>query len=89
VDFCNIPGKYYESLTIDFTWRDDFSWGGAAAALSCYTWAGKIFEIIQVPGEWPWSYLMLVMWHGLLLVSTQYQTWGLDSLWQKKPVRGG
>jgi thiosulfate dehydrogenase [quinone] large subunit len=40
--------------------------------------------LLSVPGEWPWSYLMLVMWHELFLVSTRYQTWGLDSLWQKK-----
>jgi thiosulfate dehydrogenase [quinone] large subunit len=40
--------------------------------------------LLEVPGEWPWSYLMLIMWHGLFLVSTHYQTWGLDSLWRKK-----
>lgn len=40
--------------------------------------------LLAVPGEWPWSYLMLLMWHGLFLVSTQQQKWGLDALWQKK-----
>lgn len=44
--------------------------------------------LLDVPGEWPWSYLMLVMWHGLFLVSTQFQSWGLDSLWQKKSSKG-
>lgn len=39
--------------------------------------------LLSVPGEWPWSYLMLVMWHGLFLVSTDKQTWGLDTLRRK------
>jgi len=34
--------------------------------------------LISVPGEWPWSYLMLIMWHGLFLVSVSRQSWGLD-----------
>ena len=40
--------------------------------------------LLAVPGEWPWSYLMLMMWHGLFLASTQHQTWGLDSVWEKR-----
>ena len=39
--------------------------------------------LLSVPGEWPWSYLMLVMWHGLFLVAPQQQMWGLDRLWRK------
>ena len=39
--------------------------------------------LLSVPGEWPWSYLMLIMWHSLFLVSIPYQTWGLEALWQK------
>ncbi|MEM7344085.1 MAG: hypothetical protein AAF485_07570 [Chloroflexota bacterium] len=35
--------------------------------------------LLEVPGEWPWSYLMLVMWHGLFFVSTPYQQWGIDA----------
>ena len=35
--------------------------------------------LLAVPGEWPWSYIMLVMWHGLFLVSVDRQTWGLDA----------
>ena len=31
-----------------------------------------------IPGEWPWSYLMMVMWHGLLLVLPPSQLWGID-----------
>lgn len=39
--------------------------------------------LLSVPGEWPWSYLMLVMWHGLFLVSTRHQQWALDALWRR------
>ena len=40
--------------------------------------------LLEVPGEWPWSYLMLIMWHGLFLVSTPYQSWGVDAWLPKK-----
>ena len=40
--------------------------------------------LLAVPGEWPWSYLMLIMWHSLFLVAGPYQPWGIDALWQKK-----
>lgn len=34
--------------------------------------------LLSVPGEWPWSYLMMIMWHGLLLVSLPQKMWGVD-----------
>ena len=40
--------------------------------------------LISVPGEWPWSYLMLLMWHGLFLVSVDKQTWSLDAILRKR-----
>lgn len=40
--------------------------------------------LLSVPGEWPWSYLMLIMWHGLFLVSTRHQTWGLEALLRRR-----
>lgn len=42
--------------------------------------------LLAVPGEWPWSYLMLVMWHGLFLVSVNYQRWGIDA-WRRRTRR--
>ena len=44
--------------------------------------------LLSVPGEWPWSYLMLIMWHGLFLVSVQWQSWGLDGLWRRHRQTG-
>lgn len=31
--------------------------------------------LLDVPGEWPWSYVLMAMWHGTILVS------GAGSLW--------
>lgn len=36
--------------------------------------------LLDVPGEWPWSYAMLAMWHGLFLVTGAGRVWGLDGL---------
>ena len=41
--------------------------------------------LLDVPGEWPWSYAMLAMWHGLFLVSGAGLLWGFD----RKLVRLG
>jgi thiosulfate dehydrogenase [quinone] large subunit len=58
-----------------------FSRLGAALGL---LWSFNLaIGLLAVPGEWPWSYLMLIMWHGLFFVSTKYQSWSLDRLWQK------
>ena len=34
--------------------------------------------LAEVPGEWPWSYLMMAMWHGVFLVSPTLKLWGVD-----------
>jgi uncharacterized membrane protein YphA (DoxX/SURF4 family) len=34
--------------------------------------------LADVPGEWPWSYLMMAMWHGVFLVSPTLKLWGVD-----------
>ena len=34
--------------------------------------------LLEVPGEWPWSYAMLAMWHGLFFVTNAGQVFGLD-----------
>lgn len=34
--------------------------------------------LLDVPGEWPWSYAMLAMWHGVFFVSRAGLVWGLD-----------
>ena len=34
--------------------------------------------LLDAPGEWPWSYVMLAMWHGLFLVAAAGRLWGVD-----------
>ncbi|MCP5011159.1 MAG: DoxX family membrane protein, partial [Aestuariibacter sp.] len=26
--------------------------------------------LLDVPGEWPWSYMMMIMWHGTFILSS-------------------
>ncbi len=35
--------------------------------------------LLEVPGEWPWSYVMLAMWHGTFVVVGAGRLWGLDA----------
>jgi thiosulfate dehydrogenase [quinone] large subunit len=55
-------------------------WGAFLGLLWSFNLA---IGLLKVPGEWPWSYLMLIMWHGLFLVSTPYQRWGVDG-WRRQ-----
>jgi thiosulfate dehydrogenase (quinone) large subunit len=36
--------------------------------------------LLEVPGEWPWSYVMLAMWHLLFFISNAGRVLGVDSL---------
>ena len=35
--------------------------------------------LLEVPGEWPWSYIMLAMWQGVFLVTGVGRLWGVDA----------
>jgi uncharacterized membrane protein YphA (DoxX/SURF4 family) len=43
--------------------------------------------LLEVPGEWPWSYVMLAMWHGTFLLAGAGRLWGLDS-WLRARLNG-
>ncbi|MCP4359384.1 MAG: TQO small subunit DoxD [Chloroflexi bacterium] len=34
--------------------------------------------LLEVPGEWPWSYIMLAMWQGTFVVTAAGRTLGVD-----------
>lgn len=36
--------------------------------------------LLDVPGEWPWSYAMLAMWHGLFIATNAGLVFGLDGM---------
>jgi len=35
--------------------------------------------LLEVPGEWPWSYAMMAMWHGFFIVAGPGRLWGVDA----------
>lgn len=39
--------------------------------------------LLEVPGEWPWSYMMMAMWHGTFLITAPGRLVGVDS-WLRK-----
>ncbi|MEM9651410.1 MAG: hypothetical protein AAGA65_04890 [Actinomycetota bacterium] len=41
--------------------------------------------LLEVPGEWPWSYAMLAMWHGVFVVTDAGRVWGLDGRREDRP----
>lgn len=40
--------------------------------------------LLEVPGEWPWSYVMLAMWHGTFVVVGAGRLWGVDAGLQRR-----
>lgn len=42
--------------------------------------------LLDVPGEWPWSYAMMAMWHGTLFVAGAGRLWGLDQLRDRRTI---
>jgi uncharacterized membrane protein YphA (DoxX/SURF4 family) len=41
--------------------------------------------LLEVPGEWPWSYAMMVMWHGFFMVAGPGRLWGVDG-WLRERI---
>lgn len=42
--------------------------------------------LLDVPGEWPWSYAMMVMLHGLVLLAASGRAWGVDTWLRQRPL---
>ncbi len=58
-----------------------FGIGTNLAALTGLLMSINLFVgLAAVPGEWPWSYLMMIMWHGAILATAAGSIWSLDSL---------
>jgi uncharacterized membrane protein YphA (DoxX/SURF4 family) len=58
------------------------AWTEIAAFVGLLMSVNLSIGLLEVPGEWPWSYLMMAMWHGALLVSGAGMLWGIDG-WRK------
>jgi thiosulfate dehydrogenase [quinone] large subunit len=44
--------------------------------------------LLEVPGEWPWSYVMMMMWHGVFLVAASGRLWGVDGWLRRQNIPG-
>ncbi len=51
----------------------------AGAALGLALSLNLGIAMLDVPGEWPWSYVMMAMWHLLFVLSAPGQKWGVDA----------
>ena len=40
--------------------------------------------LLEVPGEWPWSYAMLAMFHGIFLITAPGRLFGVDARLQER-----
>ena len=40
--------------------------------------------LLEVPGEWPWSYVMLAMWQATFVVAGAGRIFGVDGLLRKR-----
>lgn len=58
---------------------------GAAAGLLMSLNLGV--GLLEVPGEWPWSYAMMAMWHGAFLAAGAGRFLGLDA-WLRRRAKG-
>lgn len=43
--------------------------------------------LLEVPNEWPWSYIMLAMFHGIFLVTAAGRVLGVDG-WLRRRASG-
>jgi hypothetical protein len=43
--------------------------------------------LLEVPNEWPWSYVMLAMFHGIFLVAAAGRVLGVDA-WLRRRSPG-
>ena len=54
------------------------TWTRLAGVLGLLMAVNLGIGLLEVPGEWPWSYVMLAMWHALFVVSAAGRIMGVD-----------
>lgn len=63
------------------------AWTEIAAFIGLLLSVNLGIGLLEVPGEWPWSYAMMAMWHGTLLVSGAGLLWGIDGVRKDRAAR--
>ena len=59
-----------------------------AAALGVLMSINLGIGLLEVPGEWPWSYIMLAMWQAVFLVTAAGRVFGVDG-WLRRRLAPG
>lgn len=54
------------------------SWTRVASLIGLLMSLNLAVGLLEVPGEWPWSYIMMIMWHGIFLMFRAGRLWGVD-----------
>ncbi len=55
------------------------TWTRLGALLGLAMSVNLLVGLLDVPGEWPWSYAMMVLLHGTILVTAAGRVWGFDA----------
>lgn len=66
-------GELLAGLSLLLGWKT--RWG---ALLGLAMSINLLLGLADVPGEWPWSYLMMILWHGLFWLTDAGRVFGLD-----------
>lgn len=67
-------------LSLLLCWK--VRWGALLGAALSFN---LLIGMSEVPGEWPWSYLMMVMWHGVFWLTDAGRVLGLDARASGRP----
>jgi uncharacterized membrane protein YphA (DoxX/SURF4 family) len=95
-------GRLIESVVVPnfalFAWLLFLAelFAGLSLLLGLFTRAGSVLGmamsinlgigLVAVPGEWPWSYVMLAMWHGLFLVLAAGTSISIDNQLRRRAL---
>ena len=58
----------------------------AAALLGLLMSLNLLIGLLEVPGEWPWPYIMLAMFHAVFVFTGPGRVWSLDHWRERKTV---
>ncbi|MGD8623835.1 MAG: DoxX family membrane protein [Anaerolineae bacterium] len=64
------------------------TWTRLAGALGFVMSVNLGVGLLEVPGEWPWSYIMMAMWHGVFVVTAAGRVLGGDA-WLRRRLPAG
>ena len=73
-------GELVAGLSLLLGWK--VRWGALLGLAMSFN---LLMGLAEVPGEWPWSYLMMVMWHGVFWLTDAGRVLGLDARASGRP----